>query len=97
MPTKIITRADLTDQMAHEGLIEVLVCAMAHYENGDAGLAEEVGKPPEFWDVELRPVYPINDSSDPFEEHCDLPSAEAAQAAVEKLLQEFPNINVEWL
>lgn len=90
-------RSDLTAKMASEGFIEILVCAMTYYENGDAGLADELEKPPAFWDVELRPTEEVNGSTDPFEEHSDVPSAEAAQAIVDKLREEFPNINVEWL
>lgn len=90
-------RSDLTQEMADNGLIEVLVCPMALYENGDAGLAADIGTPPEFWCVELCPTGEINGSSDPFEEHTNLLSEEEAFRVVDKLREEFPNINVEFM
>lgn len=90
-------RSDITQAMVDEGQIEVGVYAMAYCENGDAGLACALGKEPEFWSVELRPTDEMNGSTDPFEEHDDLPSAEAASKIVAKLEAEFPGISVEWI
>jgi hypothetical protein len=72
-------------------MVDITVFPMRNFPDGSAGIAE-YPYDPEFWDILVR-----DENGDVLHEADDLPTSEAAEAAVESFLLKYPQASVDYV